>query len=734
MYNPLPLLVEEWQAQDELWLANEFLVVGYTPMMKCHARAREILQAVTPNARSDVAALAAQQAIVECENCLEAYIMLGEHEPNPSKAVEIFRRGIEAAAWMKEVQISDRCQENILLIAYLFFRTQIADQLWSIGQRVEAIEHLMEIVEYDDEGWLSLGLRLLFHLLDMGWDRELEECLEKGVSTGTYCGEFLIDAMRFYRDPNHQEEARSSLEEIANFNPILLHLMLDASHYERRPTGGDSLEDLEEAHTIARLALPVARSLPGFMKWMRETAPIDRIPEPDPKLSPSALKASLIELPQCDETWVIDYRKIQGFWMFIAYCHELGEAIRIESMDEKLSVAELWELVADSMLDPRGQARRPTRLLVMKKGLLQNWKKRCQDVGLELAFGEEDLVPLDFFDQFKEIIHRVDHDIPVDPQTLDQLLSLPLSQERWIVGMFQPPIWITDGITPTRPWVALVLDRETGVIMMQEMAPNGDEELPVRAVIKAMLNNLLPDSPAHLPESIGIHHRTSQEPLNDYFGELQTSIGPADAEEEKLIETCVECLIRQISAREGREALLDTEGVTTDELASLYQAAARFWKVAPWRQVAGDRPIEIQSPFFRNQPWYAVIVGQLGMNLGLVLYDQRDALERVLDSDGEVDPDGVFLNYLEKFEIPSIDLWYQEKFGWTIASEEAYPLIERALPKHRHRRPNRSELLAMDVVLRSLPAFINSPESETPFSLPVQSFDKKIDVSLRWLH
>lgn len=156
--------------------------------------------------------------------------------------------------------------------------------------------------------------------------------------------------------------------------------------------------------------------------------------------------------------------------------------------------------------------------------------------------------------------------------------------------------------------------------------------------------------------------------------------------------------------------------------------------MAPWRLVPGDRPIEIRSSAFPDQVWYAVIVGQLGMNLGVVLYDQKEAMDSVMTSDGSfAEPDGVFLNYLEKFEIPSIDLWYQEKFEWVIASEEAYPLIERALPKMKHRRPNRSELMALDVVLRTLPAFVNSPETEESFTLAVQAFDRRAEVVARWL-
>ncbi len=63
------------------------------------------------------------------------------------------------------------------------------------------------------------------------------------------------------------------------------------------------------------------------------------------------------------------------------------------------------------------------------------------------------------------------------------------------------------------------------------------------------------------------------------------------------------------------------------------------------------------------------------MNLGLVMYESKEALDAVMMYSDEAVPDGVFLNFLEKFEIPAIDLWFQEKYEWTIAAMKLTPFL-----------------------------------------------------------
>ena len=592
----------------------------------------------------------------------------------------------------------------------------------------------MESYLLDEENYFDCGLRLLFRLVDLGWDEELEECLMAGANAGSLAGQALLDSLIRYRMGEDREKGAESLKIAAEANPLLIEYLLGETHLPGPHDEEDASDEDMEAIATAQIALPIVRGIPGYVRWMRETLGVRKKEESDWKRSRAEERLLLADLPQEEEAWWVECRRVGEMWLFVVYCPESEESIRIESLEFRPTTAVIWEMVSETMRDPKGQPRRPTSLIVTKGSLEKAWKRRCEALEIDCRLEKEPSIPSKIFDEFSQIVSRVDVDVELTSDIYDQLRELPQWERTWVVGAFQPPLWITDSATPRRPCVILVVDQETGLVLMQDMSDRFEEETLLKTVMKAMLSSLLEACPGHRPERILLHPKTRMSSLEEPLQELEIELDLADEESVTAIEECVESLIRHMSGPEGRQALLDAEGVTENEMASLFQAVARFWKMAPWRLVPGDRPIEIRSSAFPDQVWYAVIVGQLGMNLGVVLYDQKEAMDSVMTSDGSfAEPDGVFLNYLEKFEIPSIDLWYQEKFEWVIASEEAYPLIERALPKMKHRRPNRSELMALDVVLRTLPAFVNSPETEESFTLAVQAFDRRAEVVARWL-
>src|SRR5262249_40435594 len=81
-------------------------------------------------------------------------------------------------------------------------------------------------------------------------------------------------------------------------------------------------------------------------------------------------------------------------------------------------------------------------------------------------------------------------------------------------------------------------------------------------------------------------------------------------------------------ASQGPTALLDMPGVTPEAVGGLFDAAAVFYRQAPWKKT-GERPIRIDCARFESGPWYAVVMGQGGMTSGLVLYDDLDTLRRI---------------------------------------------------------------------------------------------------------
>ena len=105
-------------------------------------------------------------------------------------------------------------------------------------------------------------------------------------------------------------------------------------------------------------------------------------------------------------------------------------------------------------------------------------------------------------------------------------------------------------------------------------------------------------------------------------------------------------------------------------------------------QVSGDLPIEIGCDKFQSGPWYAVVLGQSGITLGLALYEGAGNLEAVLCGDvSEAEharhTSAISVTFGEAFEMPIRDLDAAERCRWPVVSPDAYPCAMRVNPGSR---------------------------------------------------
>src|SRR3954470_2975496 len=70
-------------------------------------------------------------------------------------------------------------------------------------------------------------------------------------------------------------------------------------------------------------------------------------------------------------------------------------------------------------------------------------------------------------------------------------------------------------------------------------------------------------------------------------------------------------------ARRGRSM----SGVTPVQARDFYQAAARFYRQAPWRSVGSDEPIQVECEPLGGGPRFAIVLGKQGRIKGLWLCD-----------------------------------------------------------------------------------------------------------------
>ena len=105
------------------------------------------------------------------------------------------------------------------------------------------------------------------------------------------------------------------------------------------------------------------------------------------------------------------------------------------------------------------------------------------------------------------------------------------------------------------------------------------------------------------------------------------------------------------------------------------------------------------------------MIGQSGMQQGLAIYDDLDALQAMLAGDASEEEQARSMSALsmmfsEPFEISVRELTAAERHGWTVAGPEAYPMVLRINPGLAVRPPLVWELDLLEGCLRAIPEFL----------------------------
>jgi hypothetical protein len=183
----------------------------------------------------------------------------------------------------------------------------------------------------------------------------------------------------------------------------------------------------------------------------------------------------------------------------------------------------------------------------------------------------------------------------------------------------------------------------------------------------------------------------------------------------------IDDLFAQLTEDEGEDydrCLLDMPGVTPPAVRSLFQAAAAFYRKAPWKQagvVQVDRPA--------CSPWYAALTGRGGTTPGLVLSEDLEAANQVRRgelSDRKARTAFVLaLLFGSKRQLVDSDLEMIQQYKLPIAGPRAYPMVFCQEPGERLRPLFDSEVQFLDACLRALPRFLGRRKGADQFETQV---------------
>ncbi|HEY7153561.1 MAG TPA: hypothetical protein VH575_06350 [Gemmataceae bacterium] len=320
------------------------------------------------------------------------------------------------------------------------------------------------------------------------------------------------------------------------------------------------------------------------------------------------------------------------------------------------------------------------------------------------------------------------------PLVVARLKRLPQKGDTWQADCRQLPMFVKDRGSPrVRPWITLVVNLDRQLILAQQITedPPSPEQL-WDTLAQAMQKPFMGDK--QRPSELQVRAGAGWDELHSPLEEL--GIRSATEKELQPIDEIVKHLVQQMGD-EQPPGLVEVPGVTLEQVGRCYQAAAEFYRQAPWRRLGYENAIRIECGQIEGGPWFAVLMGQSGLAMGVALYQDLNLLKRLWrnelsDKENAELTVATTLTFGDADEIAVTDLEASRQHGWEVVRPDAYPSIfhkERGLSM---RPPTARELELMEACLRALPDFVKRSRQDDPtpeiITVPTAAGDRTLKL------
>ena len=311
---------------------------------------------------------------------------------------------------------------------------------------------------------------------------------------------------------------------------------------------------------------------------------------------------------------------------------------------------------------------------------------------------------------------------------------LPQEYDVWQADFRQMPNWISIAGTKVRPWAILIASRSNDLVLAHQMS----EEPPSAALVWDTLIQAMQQPGAgepHRPTELQVRHDECWESIRPHIEGIGISM--AVCEELDPLDAMFQGMCEHVCGK-PQPGLLDMPGTKPDHVGRFYEAAATFFRLAPWKKVGYEAAIKIECDKYQSGPWYAVLMGQSGLTIGLALYEDLRILHRLWTEDLDDEESArqtvaTSVTFGEESDCRIADLDASKKYGWEVARPDAYPEImhkERGLSV---RPPLAWQLELMEGCLRAVPDFVvrhkQDDAATEEMTVPVASGELKLVLS-----
>jgi tetratricopeptide (TPR) repeat protein len=213
----------------------------------------------------------ARQALEISEDCADAYVLLAGEAGSLHEARALYEQGVRAGerALGPETFEEDAGYFWGILETrpYMRARAGLAECLWQLGKRDEAIGHLQEMLRLNPNDNQGIRYLLVNRLLETGRDDEVGELLAQFEEDAS-AGWSYSRALWLFRREGASTKANSALEGAVKDNPHVPDFLLGKKKLPKTAPPFIGFGDESEAVDYALDALALWRRTNGALQWL----------------------------------------------------------------------------------------------------------------------------------------------------------------------------------------------------------------------------------------------------------------------------------------------------------------------------------------------------------------------------------------------------------------------------------------------------------------------------------
>ncbi len=214
----------------------------------------------------------AHKALEISKDCADAYVLLAEETARSlEEAKNLYEKGVKAGERALGPELFEENVGHFWGIIetrpYMRAREGLAQCLWLLGQRRQAIAHYQDMLRLNPGDNQGIRYTLAHCLLHEGLDAELGQLLDQHKED-TMADWLYTRALWLFRREGASDQANAALKEATAQNHFVPHYLLGHKSLPQRLPDYVGWGDESEAVSYAAEAIELWRKTPGALEWL----------------------------------------------------------------------------------------------------------------------------------------------------------------------------------------------------------------------------------------------------------------------------------------------------------------------------------------------------------------------------------------------------------------------------------------------------------------------------------